>query len=399
MLAGIFLHASLCYATQEQEFWPLKDTNSSMWFGHFYSFIHLFRMPLFFFVAGFFANLLIQKNGALGFFKNRALRLALPFVLFLPPLLIALYNIALFIRDYIPANQHSTLLRILFAGLEDGKNAVSPSTSHLWFIYNLMMFCTLCALLQRLKKTKMAKLLRRIFAALYHTPAFIMIVPLVLVPALYSVAKPMPTPDMFWPQAWSFGFYGIFFVLGWHFFYHQEFLDRIKIWILPMAILVILLFFNYSASLPINEKIENIEGLTREQLDMVPPGHSWSRFVGAFLGAYLGVFLVFLSLYCSRALLNFQNSVTRYISDASYWVYIIHLPLLLFFQALLTPYSLPLIVKFMASTAAVFIISFASYHWLVRYTWVGSMLNGKKTRQSLARPETAHKSKKRQLTN
>ena len=44
-------------------------------------FLHLFRMPLFFVVAGFFAAMLVARRGIGGLFRNRVRRIALPFVI------------------------------------------------------------------------------------------------------------------------------------------------------------------------------------------------------------------------------------------------------------------------------------------------------------------------------
>ncbi|EUA19237.1 acyltransferase family protein [Mycobacterium xenopi 4042] len=54
-----------------------------------YFVVHIFRMALFFMVAGFFARLLHQRLGTAGLIKNRLRRIGLPFlaamVLIIPP--------------------------------------------------------------------------------------------------------------------------------------------------------------------------------------------------------------------------------------------------------------------------------------------------------------------------
>src|SRR3990167_8760396 len=46
-------------------------------------YFHLFRMPAFFLLAGFFAHYLFQEKRLFYFFKNRALRIGLPFLIFI----------------------------------------------------------------------------------------------------------------------------------------------------------------------------------------------------------------------------------------------------------------------------------------------------------------------------
>jgi hypothetical protein len=73
-----------------------------------------------------------------------------------------------------------------------------------------------------------------------------------------------------------------------------------------------------------------------------------------------------------------QSKLIRYLSDSSYWLYIIHLPLFVFFQILIVPLSVHWILKLALIFIPSFIIMFLTYHFLVRRTWIGHMLNGKK---------------------
>ena len=41
---------------------------------------HIFRMSLFFFIAGFFARMMFERKGARGFWSNRAKRILVPLV-------------------------------------------------------------------------------------------------------------------------------------------------------------------------------------------------------------------------------------------------------------------------------------------------------------------------------
>ena len=68
----------------------------------------------------------------------------------------------------------------------------------------------------------------------------------------------------------------------------------------------------------------------------------------------------------------------RYISDSSYWVYIIHLPLVFFIPAFFHKSEMNLLIKFIINSAIVTAACYLSYHFLVRKTFIGKFLNGRK---------------------
>ena len=61
MLLGIVLHAALPYVPDIQDFWPADESSSTAIIAIF-QFIHIWRMPLFFILSGFFAHLIINKT-------------------------------------------------------------------------------------------------------------------------------------------------------------------------------------------------------------------------------------------------------------------------------------------------------------------------------------------------
>jgi len=80
---------------------------------------------------------------------------------------------------------------------------------------------------------------------------------------------------------------------------------------------------------------------------------------------------------CIRFFRN-QSEKMRYISDASYWVYIIHVPVTHFIPGLFHGVAINVFVKFIISSILVTVICFASYHYFVRGSFIGQFLNGKK---------------------
>ena len=83
--------------------------------------------------------------------------------------------------------------------------------------------------------------------------------------------------------------------------------------------------------------------------------------------------------------LSGHSPTRRYIADASYWVYIIHLPIVLALQVALSQSNLHWAVTFPAILGGSLLLCFLSYHWLVRRSFVGVLLNGRRYRRAAPR--------------
>ena len=68
----------------------------------------------------------------------------------------------------------------------------------------------------------------------------------------------------------------------------------------------------------------------------------------------------------------------RYISDSSYWIYLIHLPLVAFITFFLFRFPIFVEFKFIIAILSTTVIGLISYKFLVRSSIVGILLNGKK---------------------
>ncbi|MGH7139256.1 MAG: acyltransferase family protein, partial [Pirellulales bacterium] len=81
-----------------------------------------------------------------------------------------------------------------------------------------------------------------------------------------------------------------------------------------------------------------------------------------------------------RRVLRRERPWVRYVSDSSYWLYLTHVPLVIAAQVIVAPWPLPSYAKFVLVCGVVTGVLLLSYQLLVRYTWIGLVLNGPRTR-------------------
>ena len=137
--------------------------------------------------------------------------------------------------------------------------------------------------------------------------------------------------------------------------------------VLPVAVLVI-----YPTALWLTFEADDAWGLA----SVAQVIYTW-----AMIAALMGLF---------RSLLSKERRGIRYLSDSSYWLYIAHLPLVIAAQAWIRDWQLPSGIKFLGLTSAAIVVLLISYQLFVRYTAVGTMLNGKRTRPVGRGPKPAH---------
>lgn len=105
-------------------------------------------------------------------------------------------------------------------------------------------------------------------------------------------------------------------------------------------------------------------------------GHGAVKLVYSIGYGLLMWLMVFASLGLFQAYCNSSSAVWRYVSDSAYWIYLAHLPLVAALQVVMGGWLLPAVVKFPLLLLIAFAVLFASYHYLVRSTIIGRLLNG-----------------------
>ncbi len=364
MLLGVFLHSALAYAQPTQDFWVATDSTSSVAVDASFTFIHLFRMQLYFLLSGYFGKLIIERKGIWNFVWGRCLRIAAPFILFYPFLLAAMSMVIVFSLSYLdePKGVMGLIAKAVEAPGMD-RRPIPPGTMHLWFLYYLMFYTALGALLYNLKRLSPDAILRR--------PVLLFLSPFLLVPGAFAAGSPMPAPESFIPNWWPFAFYGLFYYAGWQLFGREILLDRMRPYTWRILAVSIVLFVPYYWLVPTLE-------ISAFRVSAGQPNFG-SRFVESCLTAYLSVLLTSAALLIGQRFLSSRSGLLSFVADSSYWTYLIHLPIVIFLQTLLIPLDLSLWLKLCAVVLGTLIACMTTYVVFVRYTPLGWLLHGKRS--------------------
>jgi len=361
LLLGIFYHAALAYSPFMTNIWFTADPKTHPIFDLTVHWLHLFRMPVFFIIAGFFAYLLLENKGVKLFFAHRVKRVLLPFIVFYPILA------GLFLHALKWGTQFPDTLPAIFTLFEIVKD-LPPSSMHLWFLWNLFGFSVLLSLLMFFRS-----IMLNVLNILTNQWVLLFALPLLITPALYSQFAPFPAPDKFPPQLWSYGFYGILFLVGAGLFINQSAIKRLIPYTEYLLITAIFSFVIFWQLMPSALSIEQIIKFTEDGSIAVG---GIKHLILVLVQSISVVYWSLLALIFASRYLEHANKLTRYVSDASYWVYLIHVPVLLYIQMPLLSLDISIFLKFLIALISTLAICFTSYHLFVRFSLIGKLLNG-----------------------
>ncbi len=376
LLLGVVFHAGFSFIPgMIPGLWAIVDSSPSAAISVLLFTSHIFRMTLFFFVAGFFARMMFHRRGARGFWLDRSKRILVPLVagwLILAPSLLAVWMWGL-------TKTFGGRLPAAPAGMPAPPPGAFPLT-HLWFLYYLLVLYVVVllgrAVLTAFDRRGTLRHAADSFArGIVGTGAAAAVLPIPLVASLYL--RPdwvmwfgIPTPDQsIIPQLASLVGYGTAVTFGW--LVHRQ-TDLLAIWGRQWRI-------HLAGAVTATAVCLSIAGVAPA---FVPQGPGLEKL--AFAMAYC------VALWCwcfaviglAMRFMSHANERVRYVADASYWIYLAHLPVVASFQVLVGHLPLHWSVKFPVILAASLVVLFASYRYLVRSTFVGQILNGRKYSRS-----------------
>lgn len=349
----------------------LNDVESSVLWA-----IHVFRLPLFFLIAGFFAALLASSRGVGAFLRNRAVRIGVPLVVgmlvVVPPITLEVQSLS-----ELPHRPDAQGIAAF----------VDPHPSFLWFLWYLTLIYAGALLIRRALaslptiKRMLLRAGEQLLSRWYGPLLF------AIPTALMLYRQPTWIPDA---PAESFalhpdllGYYAIFFAVGW-----------------------LLL-----AAPGLRETIEQApwRQLTISALALPPALALYLLQDRPAIGASRAFHLLALVLFSvatwslvlgllglARRFGSAPNPRLRYWTDASYWIYLSHFPVMAAFALMIAGLAMPEALRLAVLIAATLAVIFPAYGAFVRHTAIGRVLHGprprdrtKSSRWGLTRPVAA----------
>jgi peptidoglycan/LPS O-acetylase OafA/YrhL len=433
LLLGVVFHAAESFGPYAVHYWAIADNSPSQVLETFRHASHSFRLELFFLIAGFFAHLVWQRRGIGGFLRNRVSRILIPLIvgwLVLYPLLVFLWvtGVAksgrwdlLGVPEQFRSAPPWQLTLGFFLNLEFLKKF---DLTHLWFLYQLLVLYALALFLRWLVLASTSNLrlvtwlnrtptyknaataqvgravhcppryaedgasypcanllcfeLDRWFRKAVSSPCKLLWFALATLPALFiQHGDSVDTPkESLIPELPATCLFAIFFGVGWALHRQPDLLRQCERHWRWHLLLGCLLAIPSRFAIPFLHKVEWL-GHHQPSIRLV---HCvlFSLMMWSFVFGFLGLFLRYRRT---------ESLAWRYIADSSYWVYLVHLPLIVWLQIWVAQWPLPWVVKYPLIMLIAFPLLFLSYHYLVRSTFIGQQLNGR--RMSLAAGSSA----------
>jgi glucan biosynthesis protein C len=139
MLLGIPYHAAMAYRAGHE--WIVQSGEGAPIFTYLAQVIHLFRMPAFFVIAGFFSAMILARRSPAEWLRQRFMRLGIPLVASLVTL-VPLLNLACELSN-LPRSE------ALVSWQHNSATSGGYWVRHLWFLIVLLYLCTAAAVLAR----------------------------------------------------------------------------------------------------------------------------------------------------------------------------------------------------------------------------------------------------------
>jgi glucan biosynthesis protein C len=348
LLAGIVFHATVSFLPSP--LWIVMDNHPSLALALTFHVLHIFRMTTFFFVAGYFAHLTFHRKGARAFVRDRLKRIALPLVVGWPILFASILAVTIWGavvmahgRPLPPPPPYRFPATFLARGAVVSLDRSGRIRQR---VDGVVRALALSGLLPVVLAAPAA-------AALFLTPDWVL---------WFGI----PTPDSsLVPNAPAATAFATAFFFGW--IAHRD-ATLLETWRRrwPLHLLAALLFT--AAGLGIVGLAPTIVPETRLWLKLAY-AVCYTLAAWSWTFALVGMALRFLSRF---------SPVRRYIADASYWLYLVHLPIVMALQVAVSRLDWPWYAKFALIVGVAFPLMFATYALFVRGTFIGAVLNGRR---------------------
>lgn len=401
MFLGLVLHAAVLFSDFSSGFFRAHN-EPSMFLRYVMELIHVFRMELFFLVAGLFSVLLLQKRGLNYYIKNRAARILIPFIIciaVLQPWAAAHCYLDITGSNGSLFNQYITYLT------DPSYMLIEPSPVgnwfwHYWFIHLLIYFVAFFSIgsfiINRfnIRLKVLPKLMNAvggkfgvIILTLLTYPILIFIPPWADVPRIGTSIVVLL-------------YYGLFFIFGTLFFTYQKSLEQIQVnakhhvvpFLLALIFLIPLIDKSMISTQPdillqdwaLFVTIDDLRGQLGDFPFLQNPFNFSSVNAPAewhlmcLLRAYTTWCAVLFFIYLFKKFCSKPTALGRYFADSSYFVYLLHFPVQMSLSYYLRDHIDSAILAFSMSLIGTLVICLVLYHLTCRGTVIGVLLSGRK---------------------
>jgi fucose 4-O-acetylase-like acetyltransferase len=336
-------------------------------------FVHTWHMPLFFAISGFLAASALRRSTAALQLRSRFRRLGLPLVVGMLTVVPLANLLVIGAATLLPRKGALPPKREL-----DLANVFSLTPRHLWFIaYLLMISLVAIGLWLAIQRApRLGAALNRGFGRLMRSwwavPALASISAAILITKTGWVAGGSASNSLV-PAPTLFAYYGFFFLFGWLLSGQSDLLEQLKrgAWLrlgagALIAVPAFLLFYDngdFTGNVGTPGLLAEIDAL---------------RLYGLFtvgIVCWLTLFGVWgvLARYVRR-----ESRVLRYLADASFWIYLIHIPFLVVLQSSLSTTGLAIPIRWGLTVGGTLALAIGTYA-LIR--WSRSLARGARARQ------------------
>ena len=346
MIMGLFIHAHLLYIIPDmaKDFEIENIAQPEDWVIIIIDFISNWRMPLFFLLSGFFSVLVIERKGALYLIKDRIIRIGLTCLLFS-----AFYDIL------------------------DGN--FDFTTTHLWYLYELMIFVLSFFLLFKVQIIKDI-MFRTIPTKVFFIIMLWLIATVPLAHILNNSLHPLalnPSETYFDLKPGNLVYYFSYFLIGVSLYSNQRIFNLLaeNKTISVLAVLSVSAFFLklYVVSLTFGE-VEDFRNLILTQFEpnMVLL-NAFSKGINTVLWCLF--FIGFASKFIKSS-----SAILRWFVELSYPVYIVHVVPLVIVSTIFYHAGLSQIRSFLLTIIIGFIICVILYYIFIKFTPLNWLMNG-----------------------
>lgn len=341
MTLGVVLHAAAIFSTNT---WLINDQQRSVLLTWLEAGIHAFRMPSFFFIAGFFTAMMIVRYPLGTFLRRRLVRLGIP-TLFCGLVLNQ-------IMEYV-GGVSATPTPQPWADYWLGGDWLY----HLWFMKNLigyiLLFCLGYAWLQRYKfSTSLGRWMTNYYSWLCCLPVACFL----LVRVGFRIPEQILGVRVLLLSETDFLYYVPFFLFGVAAFFEKRLLEQCLGAVRLNLVLVLVCSLGIWLS------------------------GSWKyhAYLAEILNLFRALPLTGLVLWLFRACFDRPNAAFRAVSDASYSIYLLHQPIIVLLGRLLLPVAISIYLKFVILAVVTFYICLFLHQNLVERSRIaGLLVNGR----------------------